>query len=114
MRRRFYRFSAWCALGLALLTSARDSFAQGVTPGDVVQIARSFPDGGGYEWRGSGVPEDICFDGTMILPKGKATYCSGFTFAVAMKSAGERGLLHDKSVDDIRTFQKQWYGSSKE
>src|SRR4051812_36132606 len=114
MRRRFYRFPAWCAVGLALLTFERELVAEGATPGDVVKIARSFPDGGGYEWKGSGVPEDIRFDGTMILPKGKATYCSGFTFAVAMKSAGERGLLSGKSVDDIRAFQKQWYGSTKE
>jgi hypothetical protein len=114
MRRQFCRFLAWSAVGLALLTTQRDSQAHSATSVDVVKIARSFPDGGGYEWKGSGVPEDIRFDGTMILPKGKATYCSGFTFAVAMKCAGERGLLSGKTVDEIRAFQKEWYGSTKE
>jgi hypothetical protein len=48
------------------------------------------------------------------LAKGEKTYCSGFTFAVVMKAADARGLLRDKSVDDIRAFQKQWYGATKE
>ena len=80
----------------------------------VADIAHEFPDGGGYEWKGTGVPEEIRFDGKTILEKGKSTYCSGFTFAVAMKAATERGLLKDKSVDDVRKFQKEWYGSTKE
>jgi len=81
---------------------------------DVVEIARSYPDGGGYEWKGTGVPEDIVFDGKPILAKGKATYCSGFTFAVVMKAAEQRGLLRDKTPEQIRAFQKNWYGSTKE
>jgi hypothetical protein len=81
---------------------------------DVVEIARAYPDGGGYEWKGTGVPEDVHFGDTTILTKGKATYCSGFTFAVVWKAAGERGLLSGKSLEDIRTFQRYWYGSTKE
>ena len=81
---------------------------------DVVEIARAFPDGGGYEWKGTGVLEEIRFKGERILEQGKHTYCSGFTFAVVMKAAGERGLLRDKSADDVRAFQKQWYGATKE
>ena len=81
---------------------------------DVVKIARSYKDGGGYEWKGSGVPEEIRFKGERILPKGEATYCSGFTFAVAMKAAEERGLLRDKTVEQVRKFQKEWYGATKE
>jgi hypothetical protein len=83
-------------------------------PGDVVAIARAFPDGGGYEWKGSGVPEDVRFNDTLILPRGKATYCSGFTFAVAMKAADERGLLKNKTIEQVRGFQKDWYGATKE
>jgi hypothetical protein len=83
-------------------------------PGDVVAIARAFPDGGGYEWKGTGVPEDVRFADKVILAKGKATYCSGFTFAVAMKAASERGLLKGKTVEQIRAFQKEWYGANKE
>ena len=80
----------------------------------VVDIARTFPDGGGYEWKGTGVPEDIRFKGKTILAKGKATYCSGFTFAVVMKTANERGLLKDKRTEQIQSFQKEWYGATKE
>jgi hypothetical protein len=83
-------------------------------PGDVVAIARAFPDGGGYEWKGSGVPEDVRFNGKTILAKGKATYCSGFTFAVAMKAAAERGLLKGKTTEQVQAFQKEWYGATKE
>lgn len=81
---------------------------------EVVEIARAFPDGGGYEWKGTGVPEEIRFQGERILAKGKHTYCCGFTFAVAMKAAAKRGLLRGKSADDVRTFQKQWYGATKD
>jgi hypothetical protein len=83
-------------------------------PGDVVAIARAFPDGGGYEWKGTGVPEDVRFKDKVILAKGKATYCSGFTFAVAMKAAAERGLLKGKTTEQVRAFQKEWYGATKE
>jgi hypothetical protein len=81
---------------------------------DVVAIARAFPGGGGYEWKGTGVPVDIRFDGKTILAKGKATYCSGFTFAVAMKAAAERGLLKGKTTEQVHAFQKEWYGATKE
>lgn len=81
---------------------------------DVVEIAREFKDGGGYKWKGSGVPQEIQFKGERILPKGEATYCSGFTFAVVMKTAEKRGLLRDKSVEQVRAFQKEWYGATKE
>jgi hypothetical protein len=81
---------------------------------DVVAIARAFPNGGGYEWKGTGVPEDVRFNGKTVLAKGKATYCSGFTFAVAMKAAAERGLLKDKTIEQVQAFQKEWYGATKE
>jgi hypothetical protein len=79
-----------------------------------VAVARTFPDGGGYEWKGGGVPEDVLFDGKTLLAKSKATYCSGFTFAVAMKAATERGLLKNKTIEQVRGFQKDWYGATKE
>src|ERR1051325_2490715 len=80
--------------------------------GDVLAIARSFPDGGNYEWKGTGVPEDIRFNGQTILEKGKTTYCSGFTFGVVMKAATGRGLLKKKTIDQVREFQKEWYGAA--
>jgi hypothetical protein len=106
-------FIAKDLLILGVLLAA--GFANSATAAtDVVDVARSYRDGGGYGWKGSGVPEAIRFKGEQILPKGEHTYCSGYTFAVVMKAAEERGLLRDISVDQIRAFQKQWYGATKE
>ncbi len=80
----------------------------------VLKTARAFKDGGGYnnQWTGSGTPEEIRHDGARILAKGTGgTYCSGFTFAVAMKVAEDAGLLRGKSVEAVRRFQKEWYGA---
>jgi hypothetical protein len=95
---------------LAVFTAASTCHAAG----NVVKVARSYKDGGGYEWKGSGTPEEIQFNGQKILAKGEKTYCSGFTFAVVMKAAAERGLLRGKSVEQIRAFQKDWYGATQE
>lgn len=85
-------------------------------PRSVLDVARSFKDGGGYLWEGgSGCPRAIEFDGqTVVKAQDKGTYCSGFTFSVAMAAAAERGLLRGKSIDEIRRFQKQWYGVPKD
>jgi len=75
----------------------------------------SFPDGGGYDksWKGSGSPEEIVFKGRTILPKAtNGTYCCGFTFAVAMRMAASRGLLAQKSVEQVRRFQREWFGAT--
>lgn len=78
---------------------------------DIVQIARSFQNGGHYSVAGSGTPEEIRFHDERILAKGtNGTYCSGFTFSVVMRVAEQRGLLAEKSVEQIRRFQKEWYG----
>jgi len=75
----------------------------------------AFPDGGGYDksWKGSGSPEDIVFKGKTILAKGaNGSYCCGFTFAVAMRTAAARGLLADRSVEQVQRFQREWYGAT--
>ena len=75
----------------------------------------AFPDGGGYDksWKGSGSPEEIVFKGKTILAKGaNGTYCCGFTFAVAMRMAESRGLLADKSVEQVQRFQREWFGAT--
>lgn len=80
----------------------------------VLEIARAFPDGGGYnrQWTGSGTPAAIHHAGDRILAAGTGgTYCSGFTFAVAMQAAERAGLLEGKSADAVRRFQKEWYGA---
>ena len=86
-------------------------------PIDVEAISRTFADGGGYnlKWGGSGTPEEIRFKDARILAKGTdGTYCCGFTFAVVMKAAGEAGLLKDKTVEQVKRFQKEWYGAVTE
>lgn len=75
-----------------------------------LSLAKSLPDGGGYEMVGSGVPIEIRHQGQLILPKGSKTYCSGFTFATVMLAAERLGLLKDKTVDQIKRFQREWYG----
>lgn len=84
---------------------------------DVAAVARAFPDGGGYnkKWAGSGTPEEVRFGDTRILARSTGgTYCCGFTFAVAMRAAGDAGLLAGKTVDQIKRFQKEWYGATGE
>jgi hypothetical protein len=109
------RIGAIC--GLALVLAVGPSPLQADKPGkDVLAAAQAIPDGGSYVWtNGSGVPRDIRHEGDLILKaQEKGTYCSGFTFCVAMEAAQERGLLKGKSADAVRQFQKQWYGSTKE
>jgi hypothetical protein len=81
-----------------------------------LEIARSFKDGGGYVWEsGSGAPRAIEFQGhTIVKAQPKGTYCSGFTYSVVMQAAAQRGLLRGKTVDQIRRFQKEWYGVPKD
>jgi len=80
---------------------------------DVLRTAHAYPNGGKYNWKGSGTPHPIVFKNETILKQGEGgTYCSGFTFAVAMQTAIDRGLLAEKSPEDIRKFQKEWYGAT--
>ena len=109
------RIGAIC--GLALVLAVGPSPLQADERGkDVLAAAQAIPDGGSYVWtNGSGVPRDIRHEGELILKaQEKGTYCSGFTFCVAMEAAQERGLLKGKSADAVRQFQKLWYGSTKE
>jgi hypothetical protein len=79
-----------------------------------LQAARSYHDGGGYiaSGAGGGVPENIVFQGQTILSKpDHGTYCSGFTFAVAMKAAAQRDLLAGKTVSQVREFQRLWFAT---
>ena len=87
-----------------------------VTQSDVVTAARAYRAGGGFnvQWKGSGTPRPIDFNGERLLAKGDGTYCCGYTFTVAMDVAKNRNLLKDKTFAQIRRFQKDWYGVSKE
>lgn len=79
----------------------------------VVELSRRYPDGGGYRWtaNNSGVPRRLVHQGEQILAKGDGLICCGYTLAVAWDAAEARGLLRKKSVDQMREFQKHWYGS---
>jgi hypothetical protein len=97
--------AAWAATIASLATAAE--------PTPVLDIARAYDDGGGYVWEnGTGLPRAIEFEGaTLFKAQDKGTYCSGFTFSVVMQAAEERGLLRGKTADELRRFQKEWYGS---
>jgi hypothetical protein len=94
--------------------AATDEARAGV--GDVVTAARAYSKGGGFniQWKGSGTPRQIDFNGERLLAKGDGTYCCGYTFTVAMDVAKNRNLLKDKTFAQVRRFQKDWYGVSKE
>lgn len=82
---------------------------------DVLRVAGGFADGGGYntQWAGSGCPDEVRHAGERVLARATGgTYCSGFTFAVAMAVAERRGLLAGKDVAQVRAFQKDWYGAT--
>ncbi len=82
----------------------------------VLEVAKSYPDGGGYNraWSGSGTPEAIHHEGRRVLAASDGgTYCCGFTYAVAMRVAERRGLLVDKDFDAVKRFQKLWYGATE-
>ncbi|MEM8865630.1 MAG: transglutaminase domain-containing protein [Planctomycetota bacterium] len=82
---------------------------------DVLKLANSYPDGGGYKWvaGNSGTPAAIEFDGEVILPKGDGTICCGYTLSIAVDVAKARGLLNGKTADDLRRFHKLWYGDGE-
>ena len=81
---------------------------------DILRIANSFEDGGGYcDLSDTGVSEDIVVDGFTVLRKSeKGTYCCGFTYMVVMRAAEERGLLEDTEPYQMKLFQREWYGAT--
>lgn len=83
---------------------------------DVMRIAYSYPDGGGYIWKNStGVCETLTHkDETILEKQPTGTYCCGFTLQVAFKLAQEHGLFDDKSVKEVKQFQRMWYGATSE
>ncbi len=90
--------------------------AQSALAEDALTIAYAYKNGGGYIWKNStGVCETLTYQGETVLKKQpKGTYCSGFTFQVAFKLGQKHGLFEGKSFDEIKTFQKQWYGATQE
>lgn len=100
------------AVGLACVAR----MAAGQDNESVLAVAHAYPDGGGYNrtWAGSGSPEEIVHDGRQVLAESEGgTYCCGFTFAVAMRVANERGLLDEMPFARVKRFQKLWYGATE-
>lgn len=83
---------------------------------DVLKIAYRYADGGGYIWKNStGVSDTLTHAGQTILEKQPSgTYCCGFTLQVAFRLAQEHGLFDDKSVKEVKQFQRTWYGATSE
>lgn len=97
-----------CAFALTLVAAAQAS--------DVLNVANSYADGGGYnrKWAGSGTPQAVEHEGKQVLATGQGgTYCCGYTFCVAMRVLKERDLLKGKSFDEVKRFQKLWYGATE-
>ena len=107
------RLAALCLAALAL-AAAGPAAAEAGLSAEVLAAAEAVPDGGGYQsaWTGSGTPHAVAVNGFEVLPAGEGgSYCSGFTFAVAVGVAAEAGLLDDAEPARLRTFQKMWYGA---
>ena len=106
-------FRSLLLVTLGLLIAAAPA-TQSVDPNAVVvRIAKSYKDGGGYNWKGNntGTPDGITFKGERILRKGTGgTYCCGFTFAVVMRAASQLHLLNDKTPAQVKELQKCFYG----
>ncbi len=115
MGRWLVEHRAFVTLG-AIAIVAVNLWVWGLGRNAVLSAAYAVPERGGYcGLDESGVAETIKHNGSVILPASGSggSYCCGFTFAVAMDVAQDRGLLKDKSTADVRRFQKVWYGSLK-
>lgn len=108
---RVMRASTKVALGFAIVGAALLFRAKGSAL--VTAIANAIPNGGVYKLDDShsGTPLLVEHKGKIIAKKSDFVYCSGFTFAVVMEAAKRRGLLRDKSVEDVRRFKLAWYGA---
>lgn len=80
---------------------------------DILKVGESVS-GGGYNkaFAGTGTPFVISHGGQEILSAATdGTYCSGYTCGVAMKTMQERGMLNDMTPEQLKNFQKTWYGA---
>jgi hypothetical protein len=80
---------------------------------DILKVGESVS-GGGYNkaFAGSGTPFVISHNGQEILPAATSgTYCSGYTCGVTMKAMQQRGMLNEMTPEQLKDFQKTWYGA---
>lgn len=95
-----------------LVAASSFSHACAEEANEVVAASRQYADGGGYHWTAgnSGTPVALVHKGETILPKGESSICCGLTLAVAFEVANERGLFEEKTPEQLKAFQKAWYG----
>lgn len=105
-------FVACLLAGFGVTVVSADETAANPT---VLKLIDRMPTGGGYVWESTGVPHTIRHKGKVVLKKTSVdgTYCSGITFTIAMETAKRERLLRDKSIDEVKAFQRQWYGSTE-
>jgi len=99
----------------SIMGNVTDAFQNVINPinSDILKIGESVS-GGGYNkaFAGSGTPFVISHNGQEILPAATdGTYCSGYTCGVSMKVLQQRGLLDNMTPDQLKNFQKTWYGA---
>ncbi|TWT77117.1 Transglutaminase-like superfamily protein [Posidoniimonas polymericola] len=99
-------------LTIGIVIGGLAALAAAASAREVLDVARQYDNGGGYHWTAgnSGTPIELRFENRVLLPRGKGSFCCGYTLAIAFEVAEERGLLAGKTFDEIRAFQKDWYG----
>jgi len=83
---------------------------------DIYDAAFSYKDGAGglYNLDGSGVIETIYHKGEVVLKYTGSTYCNGATFTIAMKVINKRNLFANKTLSEVKNFQRIWYGAQRD
>ncbi|TWT38205.1 Transglutaminase-like superfamily protein [Posidoniimonas corsicana] len=97
----------WAILGAAVVLAAGSADAD-----EVLDVAERYANGGGYHWTpgNSGSPVTLTHRGQVVLPKGEGSFCCGYTLAVVFEVAQQRGLLDNKTFEQLKRFQRDWYG----
>jgi hypothetical protein len=86
---------------------------------DVMEVANTW-EGGGFVWEkgtGLGIPlmwtnPETGIEEVLKDKQENGTYCSGYALQVGYIVAKNRGLLNNKSKEQLLTFIKEWYQSS--
>lgn len=103
----------WTLVLIMTMPGCNDKSREFAPGDDILDIAKGYKDGGGWNWNGTGVPESIWFKNRPILRKdSRGTYCCGYTFAVFFQAAEGRGLLDGLNAHDLHVIQQHWYGAA--
>jgi hypothetical protein len=79
----------------------------------ILDLIKTYPKGGGYTWdklkNNTGVPEDIVYQGQLLLKKDTSTYCSGLCFHVWFRLVGS---TLDIPFSEMRKVQRLFYNAA--